>query len=96
MRWPAPLFAHQQVGLIILGLPCTADSDNCHRDSGWLPQSSPAQLHCCPNACLEVLQPHPMVALAQSDVGLEGGNLRMLPLVNEQPSIHPQAHAVVY
>ena len=36
-----------------------------------------------------------MVALAQSDIGLEGGNVGMLPLVNEQPVIHPQAHAVI-
>lgn len=66
----------------------------CCRAPDWLLQSSPTQVHRCRPTALVILQPHPVVALAQGDVRTVGSRL-VLPLVNEQRVAHPQTHAVI-
>jgi len=50
----------------------------------WLLQSSPIQMHPCRTTGLIVLQPHPVVALAQGDISLEGSHLGILPGLDEE------------
>jgi hypothetical protein len=68
--------------------------DACLTPLGLLLHPYPPQPHPRRISALVVLKSHLMVAPRQGDVRAVGGNL-VLPAVNEQPIVHPQAHPVV-